>query len=162
MKHVLKYLSPPMVFVYGLLLLGLPSTPATDLLPGVGGEVLAMCGGEYGAGGMGPPTPPDFDCDGVRDSLDSCMAIAGSSSNYGCPNNYTGLDIYLVNNQWGSGPGIDDPVSFVSGMFGTIGVVAGAAALLGPPGWAAAAVVGTIYGTAGAVLWIIDYALLDD
>ena len=37
-----------------------------------GEGVLAYCGGEYGGGGMGPPTPRDSDCDGVPDDRDLC------------------------------------------------------------------------------------------
>ena len=85
MKILLKFTTAPAVFVYAVLLFGLPSSPGVDLLPGVGGIAHAMCGGQYAGDGMGPPTPPDTDCDGIRDSLDACPTEAGLRENNGCP-----------------------------------------------------------------------------
>lgn len=85
MKILLRFMTAPAIFVYGVLLFGLPSAPGADWLPGVGGTAHAMCGGNYGAGGMGPPSPPDTDRDGIQDAYDSCPVEAGLRENNGCP-----------------------------------------------------------------------------
>ena len=65
----LKYM--PVAMFLAFVVAGLPAAPAADLLPS-SGVALAHCGGKMGPDGIGPPTPPDFDCDGISDDVDIC------------------------------------------------------------------------------------------
>ena len=112
--YFLRFSSAPALFVYGLLLVGSPFTPVTDLLPGVGGEAHAGCGGQYAPDGMGPPTPPDADCDGVWDSSDDCPHLAGSWSNSGCPDDAESCEESAYN--WLAYGGTTMGVAFFAGM----------------------------------------------
>ena len=58
MRHLTKYLAAPLAFTLAFLLFGAPSAPGGAMVPTVGGEALAFCGGISGEGGSDAPIPP--------------------------------------------------------------------------------------------------------
>lgn len=71
MAKLLRHLTnAPVAIALAFLLVG--AAPVAKMLPSSGDAMATGCGGQMGAGGMGPPTPPDLDCDGLPDDQDPC------------------------------------------------------------------------------------------
>ena len=73
MKKLLRHLTnAPVAVALAFLLVGAPSAPMANMMPSSGEALAYGCGGEMGIDGVGPPTPPDLDCDGLPDHDDPC------------------------------------------------------------------------------------------